>query len=148
MVYVPDNPLAERKQKKKKYKNKIVHADGKRFDSVKERDRYFFLKDEQKAGRIRNLRAQVPFKLEVNGELICRYIADFVYEKNMGFIYDGMSLSKGSVIETDHHAWSPVVEDVKSAPTAKLPLFKIKAKLMKAVHGVEISIVKNVTAKI
>lgn len=68
-------------------------------------------------GDISDLRLQVPYEIIVNGQKICKYIADFVYTKN------------GNV----------VVEDVKGFPTA---VYKLKKKLMKAVHGIEIQEVK------
>jgi hypothetical protein len=70
----------------------------------------------ERFGEARNLRLQVPYKLEVNGSLICKYIADFVYEERQR---DG--------------SWREHVEDVKGFKT---PEYKLKAKLMKAVHGI------------
>ena len=109
------------KKKKSKYRNKIVHAQGKKFDSVKERDRHFFLQQEQRRGAIRNLRCQVRFKINVNGEHICEYVADFVYDK---------------FLENSELTY-PVVEDVKAKAT-KTQTYMLKKKLMKACHGVEI----------
>ena len=77
------------------------------FDSKKEGERYLFLRAEQLAGRISELKCQVPFELipsqKRDGRVIERpvkYIADFSYTR------DG---------ET-------VVEDVKSAATKKAHL--------------------------
>lgn len=124
MVYVPSNPLAVQKKKRSKYGNTKVYAAGRKFDSIIERDRFHFLTQEKQRGKIRNLRCQVDFLIEVNGEKICKYIADFAYEKNV----DG--------------CWLPVVEDVKGG--YKLPAdFVLKRKLMLAVHGVEVQIVKQ-----
>ena len=120
MVYIPEKPTALMKQKKAKYRNKKVSAQGKNFDSIKERDRFFFLQDCQRRGVIRNLRCQVRFSIDVEGEHICDYIADFVYESVWN-----------SVLTVT------VVEDVKSKAT-KTDVYRLKNKLMKAVHGVEI----------
>jgi len=83
------------------------------FQSSKEADRWGDLVAQQRAGRISGLRRQVSFPLRVNGLLITRYRADAVY------IEDGRR----------------VVEDVKGMRTA---IYKLKKKLMAAVHGIEI----------
>lgn len=83
------------------------------FDSKKEARRWCELLLLQKAGEIHELQRQVPFKLIVNGELITTYVADFVYVERKQI----------------------VTEDSKGYLT---PEFKIKRRLMKAVHGIEI----------
>lgn len=100
-----------------KFRNKPTHADGIQFASKKEAKRWMDLKFLLSKGLIRNLERQVTFKVEVAGKLICRYIADFVYE------------------EAAHGEWSRVVEDAKGYPT---PVYVLKRKLMAAVHAVEI----------
>lgn len=103
-----------------KYRNrKTTSLDGLVHDSGKEARRWQELQLLQASGAISNLRRQVSYDLCVNGMLICRYVADAVYIEN------------GAV----------VCEDVKSEPTQKLPVFSIKRKLMRAVHGIEIAIV-------
>ena len=82
-----------------------------------------YLKALERAGTIRDLKLQPRFKLHVNGQLICTYVADFEYEKELK---DG--------------EWISVVEDTKGVET---PEFKLKKKLMKAVHGVEIYLSKK-----
>jgi len=79
----------------------------------------------QKAGEIFDLRAhpQVTYTFEVNGVLICRYRPDFVY-------YDA--------IGTSNSFWEPIVEDTKSKATMT-PTYRIKKKLMKAIHGIDIT---------
>lgn len=96
-----------------KYGAKPTVVDGVRFPSQKEARRWGELKLLERAGEIRDLRRQVRFALDVNGIPVCHYIADFVYFEN--------------------HA--RVVEDAKGFPT---PEYRLKAKLMRAVHGVEI----------
>ena len=103
---------AEPVRKPLKYRN-IRNAEG---DSKKERDRYHELELLEKAGEIRNLRKQVDYALVVNGQHICNYRADFVYEEGQ----------------------RTVVEDVKSPPTRKLQTYRIKKKLMKACHDIDI----------
>lgn len=105
-------------KKKSKYGNKKVVVDGFLFDSKKEANRYFLLKVDQLAGNIKNLRMQVEYKFEVNGNKVASYFADFVYE----------------VVKTGE----TVVEDVKSKATRRLPVYRLKNKLMKAIHGITI----------
>jgi hypothetical protein len=96
-----------------KYGNKRVEAYGARFDSQKEADRYGILLLMLRKGIISDLRRQVTFRLEVKGILVTRYRADFTY------IRDGV----------------PTIEDCKGFRT---PEYKIKCRLMKAVHNIDI----------
>jgi hypothetical protein len=102
--------------KQPKYRNKKTVIDGITFDSIREAKRYAELVLLERTGVIQNLRRQVRYPLSVNGQLICTYIADFCY------------------VENGHE----VTEDVKSSYTRKLPVFRIKAKLMRAIHGIAI----------
>lgn len=101
------------KPKKNKYGNKRVEYDGIKFDSIGEKNRYIVLKSMEERNIISDLKLQVTYDLKVNNDLICRYRADFVY------IRDGFS----------------VTEDLKGVET---PEFKLKKKLMKAIHGIDI----------
>lgn len=101
-----------------KYANIPTEIDGIKFQSKLEATRYSYLSVLQKAGEISELQMQVPFKLEVNGILICKYIADFTYMK----------------------AGEYIVEDTKS-PATITPEFRLKAKMMKAIHDIDILIV-------
>ena len=120
-----------------KYKNKRVSVDNLVFDSLKEANRYKELCLLEKAGKIENLRLQVPYELipaqykivhrvsEKTGkplkdkavcvERACNYVADFVY--------------------FDKEAGQWIVEDAKGAKTE---VYRIKKKLMLAVHGIRI----------
>jgi hypothetical protein len=98
-----------------KYGNKKISIDGRTFDSKAEAARYVELKRLQEASLILNLECQVTFPLVVNGELICKYIADFRYVDISG---------------------NRVIEDVKGVRTRD---YRIKAKLMKALHGISIN---------
>lgn len=104
--------------KKSKYGNNKVEVDGITFDSEKEAKRYGQLKMMQKAGMIAFLKLQEKYDLVVNENKVCSYIADFVY--------------------TDAKTGQEVVEDVKSEMTRKLPLYRMKKKLMKQVFNIEI----------
>ena len=106
--------------KPSKYKNKKVVVQGIIFDSQKEGYRYLELLSLEKAGIITNLERQVKYPFEVNNVKIGYYLADFAYK------------------EGD----KTYVEDVKSEFTRKLPVYRLKKKLMLACHGIEIKEVK------
>ena len=104
--------------KRSKYKAVKTTVDGITFDSKAEAERYKVLKARALAGEIRELKLQHCFELEVNGVKICSYKADFVYIENNKY----------------------VVEDVKGFRT---PVYNLKKKLMKALHGIDILEIKN-----
>ncbi len=83
----------KRRGSRPKYGNKKVTVQGIKFDSKWESERYLYIKSLERAGRVRNLELQVRFALEVNGQKICTYIADFRYEKKMPTVI-GKQLSK------------------------------------------------------
>jgi hypothetical protein len=96
-----------------KYGNKKTVVDGVTWDSQREYKRWLVLWEMQRIGLIRRLARQVTFKLIVNGLLVCRYRADFVYWGRNGI----------------------VVEDSKGFRTEA---YKLKKRLMMACHGIEI----------
>lgn len=96
-----------------KYGARRTLIDGELFDSQKEARRWQELKLNEQAGIISNLRRQVPFNLDVNRQRIARYVCDFAYIENGKEIY----------------------EDVKGVLT---PVYRLKKKMMKALHGIEI----------
>ena len=108
----------EKKVKRAKYNNQKVKYDGIVFDSKKEYHRYRELLLLLKAGEIGQLRRQVVYKLSVPRGDICKYVADFVY----------IVVATGETI----------VEDVKSDMTRKLPAYRLKKKMMKAILNIEI----------
>lgn len=108
----PKTPIPE--QKTSKYRSEKAKADGKVFDSTKERNRYLELKKWQEEGKISNLECQKQFMLQEgfrdrdgNWQRPITYIADFCYNEGEDYI----------------------VEDVKSKMTKQLPVFRIKKKL-------------------
>lgn len=107
-----------------KFNNVRTVVDGFKFDSKGEAARYIFLKRRQDDGAITDLERQIRYNMIVNGQKICAYIADFRYQQ------DGVE----------------IVEDFKSSATAKLPVFALKKKLMKACHGIDINIVMKADA--
>lgn len=106
------------KPNKAKYRNKVCTYEGMCFDSLKERNRYAELLLLERQGFIKDLKRQVKFKLDINGQHIANYIADMTYYQDGKFI----------------------VEDVKSPATQTLTVFRIKSKIMLAIHGIEIKI--------
>jgi hypothetical protein len=109
---------SSKKPLKSKYGNKKTEIDGIVFDSIKESGRYIQLRYLKNAGKIKDLMLQVPFELSVNGEKVAYYVADFQY-------YD---------VETGQ----TIVEDVKSSHTRKLPVYRLKKKLMKSIYNITI----------
>ncbi len=99
-----------------KYRNIKTVVDGITFDSIKESRRYGELKLLERSGRITGLQVQPSFRIVVNDCLICTYKADFCY-----------------TTETPHAEGLLVVEDVKGFKT---PVYRLKKKLMLAVHGI------------
>lgn len=74
-----------------------------------------------KEGLISELTTQASYSLDVNGAHICRYISDFRY--------------------TDTGTGNVIVEDTKGDKRAVTDVFKLKSKLMRAIHGIEIKMV-------
>lgn len=119
MGHVPARHAAEAggEVRPPKYANRKVEVDGIKFDSTKEAARYSQLRLLERAGHISGLEVHPKFPFVVNGHRVGSYSADFRYRQH------------GEV----------VVEDVKSPVTRKLPLYRFKIKLLKALHGVEVS---------
>ena len=101
---------------KRKYNNDPCECDGIVFDSIKERERYEELKLLLRAGKIKDLKRQVPYELQPGfyhkGRKIqsIRYIADFVY--------------------IDVKTGKEVIEDVKCYATAHNAVYLMKKKMM------------------
>ena len=103
-----------------KYHNKKVIIDGIKFDSQKEGQYYLKLKMLEKAGKIRDLRLQVPFvvletfKVDDRTYRKTKYIADFTYFDDKDKLH---------------------VVDVKGFRTKE---YELKKKLMVWKYGIEI----------
>jgi hypothetical protein len=109
-------PIGEpSKTLKRKYHNVPCLFEGIMFDSGKEAERYRTLKLHELVGAITDLKRQVKFEFVINGVKVTTFTADFTYR------------------EPDY-----VVEDVKSEITRREPRYRIKKKLMLAVHGITI----------
>jgi hypothetical protein len=110
--------LSQKKKPSNKYNAKRVLLDGICFDSKAEANYYAALKLRERAGEVCDVEMQRPYCLLVNGILIATYKADFVF-------WD-IKLRRRRVI------------DVKGMKT---PVFRLKQKLMRACHGIEIEVV-------
>jgi hypothetical protein len=116
-VIVRSNALS---RSRPKYGNqKVTTPDGLTFDSKREHGEWVKLEALARKGVIERLQRQVPYKLRVNGQTVCRYVADFTWHER--------------VQGTDE--WRHVVADAKGYITAE---FKLKAKLFKALYGCDI----------
>lgn len=96
-----------------KYGAVKTEIDGIIFHSKKEARRYSELKLLERAGRISDLKLQVPFQIEISGIDVFKWIADFVYEE------DGEA----------------VVEDCKGFRDA---VYKLKKRCVEAYYDIEI----------
>lgn len=105
--------------KPSKMKNIKTQVDGITFDSTKEARRYQALKVLEAAGELTDLKLQFRIDCLVNGILVCYYLADFAYycRKRKAMIF----------------------EDVKSFHTRKLPVYRIKKKLVFATSNIQIT---------
>lgn len=106
--------LAEKSKRPNKYGAVKTVVDGITFDSKAEAKRWQQLKVMEQAGEIHSIVRQPVFPLYVNGNLVCKYVADFKYLQRSGGL---------------------VVEDVKGVRTA---VYILKRKLVKAIYGIDI----------
>lgn len=102
--------------KRSKYGNQRCTVDGHTFASKKEAERYLVLRAQQDEGAIEDLSLQPRLPIVVNGETVCHYVGDFAYSI----------------------AGVRMIEDVKSEITRKNPVYRLKAKLVLACHGITI----------
>ena len=109
--------------KSSKFGAKKTIVDGITFDSKWESERYGQLKAMERGGIVTDLELQVKYDIVINDIKICKYIADFVYKEES---------PDGKIKE--------IVEDAKGFET---PEFKLKKKLMKAVHNIDIYLSKK-----
>lgn len=98
-----------------KYNATPTRVDGLRFASKREAKRYNELKLMERGGEIVALEIQPKFPLIVNKQKLGNYFGDFQYR--------------------DTATGDLIVEDVKGVRT---PVFRLKAKLVRALYGVEI----------
>ncbi len=101
-----------------KYRNIKCEWRGEKFDSKRELERHLVLLDMRRNGEIKHLKRQPRFKLVVDEQLICTYVADWQYVE---ISMDGGGNTRSQV----------VVEDAKGFQT---PEFKLKWKLAQALN--------------
>ena len=110
-------PTKKRKPRRHKYNAKGVTKDGHYFPSLAEATRYDQLKQLQSDGLITGLELQPKFKILINNQKVCDYIADFRYR---GITPDGRHMDK------------VYVEDVKGVVTA---MYVLKRKMLLAAYA-------------
>lgn len=98
-----------------KYHNRRTTSFGITFASKREAEWYQALLIQERAGLIADLELQPRYPLVVNGVKIATYVADFRY--------------------WDIAAGATIVADAKGVQTRE---YRIKAKLMKALYGIEV----------
>lgn len=119
--------IAAPKKKGNKYRNEKTAVSGVTFDSKRESTRWQELAMLQASGHISELRRQVPIELvpgvklagESRARPAMRLIVDFAYVERGKQVY----------------------EDVKGKATDKLPMFRAKCHLAKALHGIDVKVV-------
>lgn len=99
-----------------KYHAQPTEYDGRRYASKAEARYAVVVKAREMAGEITDVAYQPVFDLVVNGVKVGRYVADFSW--------------------TEVATGERVVVDVKGVRT---PVFKLKTKLVKAIHGVNVT---------
>ena len=107
-----------RKGQSKRYGNVKVEHDGYKFDSKKERDHYIHLKAMENAGTISHLVVHPKFEFVHDGKKIGKMTPDFQY-----FIPS----------ENRH-----VVEDVKNPASRLDTAYRLRRKMMKVFHNIDI----------
>lgn len=112
-----------KKEKKSKYGNKKIKVGDIVYASKNEYRRECELKLQERAGIIKDLQRQVEFSIDVNDMHVCKYVADWTY----------------AIVKTN----ARVVEDFKGVET---DTFKLKSKLMKACHGIDVWANRKVNA--
>lgn len=118
-----------------KYHNRKTRvSNGRIADSRKEARRYEELLLLQRAGKISNLRTQVPYEL-----IPAQYETYERYGKNGNRLKDGIKLVERAVVYVADFVYvedgKTIVEDTKGVRT---PDYIIKRKLMLHIHGIRI----------
>lgn len=98
--------------KQPKFRNKRCTADGFKFDSQKERDRYFVLKTLAAAGEITDLAVHPHYVLvcfSVDGSRkrheIGQYVADFEYRENRRLVVEDVKGGRTRGTRTELYRW-------------------------------------------
>jgi len=110
------------KPKRTKYGNVKVVIDGESYDSKIEAEFHHHLKLRERIGEVYGIVRQKDFLIELSGQRICVLKVDF-------WFYDRRTLGMRAV-------------DIKGGPT-DTPVFRLKRKLVRAMFGVEVEIVRE-----
>lgn len=115
-------PKKKPAKRRNKYNAVRTEVDGIKFDSKAEAKQYGELRVREMNGEIRNLvveKKRLTYPFVINGIKVGAYEADYRY----------FDVALGKVIVADKKSW----------PTRQNPVYKLKKKLMLAVHGIEIT---------
>ena len=118
-ITIEELKAAAGRKKPNKYRNQIIFVDGEKFHSKKEYAHWQTLKAFEKQGVIRDLKRQVQFDFVVNGQKIGHYTADMQY----------VIVASGQTVTVD----------VKSPVTRLEKAYRIRMKLLRALHSIEIT---------
>lgn len=110
------------KPKRTKYGNQKIVVDGESFDSKIEANYFHHLRLRERVGEVYGIHRQKEFVIELGGTRICALKVDF-------YFYDRRVRGMRAV-------------DIKGGPT-DTQVFRLKAKLVKAMFGVEVEIVRE-----
>lgn len=102
-------------------------ADGYKFASKKERDRYLQLRILERAGEIQNLEVHPEFPLVIDGEPVLSWSADGRYRRPLKAIMDFAYFQDGR----------RVVEDTKGMDT---PLSRLKRAIVEHTYRVRVTV--------
>ena len=121
MSYLEYRKLLKPDQKVSKMRNIITSYQGHKFHSKKEVGYYQHLQGLKAVGEVKKIEKQVRYKLAVNKALICTYVLDFkvTYKDRIEYV--------------DVKPW-----DKKTGKFMLTPIYQIKKKLMKAIHGINL----------
>lgn len=124
-----------------KYHNKPVVYDGIKFISTKEGNYYLYLKQLQENGEISNLRLQVPYEIipAVWGE---RTVQLKTKTKQVKYSIQKATHYLADFVYIDTKTGKEHVVDVKGKTAPLTEGFRLKWKLMQAVHGITVEIVR------
>lgn len=119
-------------------------SEGDFYHSMVERDNIVEFKRLRDAGYLTDLKTQndCAYTMKHDGQAICKYLPDAAFKCLKDFSMDSMN---GPVWFRKGESY---VVDIKSPPTAKNAVYKLKKKMMKIFFGIEITeIVKGKAAK-
>lgn len=143
------NLFSKSKTDRSKYGNKQVVHDGITFDSIKEGERYLFLKEQQKKGVISNLQCHVKYELIPHQAHIVHRtkqlktkLKEWDEERTL---FLAINFTPDFVYERDGRT---VAEDVKGSKFLTSKDFPLRQKLLYFRHGIYVHIITKATEPI